>query len=119
MLHVTSQFLYVGNIVPEEQVVGVLVPAEVVQPDDGEVAGEAQEAGAGPRLAGRGRAEAGGRPAQEHAGGALPGRGRDTANTSYTRGGGSLSVSSELVKLIQKAENSHRSDDIQCTRHSY
>ena len=62
MLHVTSQFLYVGNIVPEEEVVGVLVPAEVVQPDDGEVAGEAQEAGAGPRLAGRGRAEAGGRP---------------------------------------------------------
>ena len=36
MLHVTSQFLYVGNIVPEEEVVGVLVPAEVVQPDDGE-----------------------------------------------------------------------------------
>ena len=61
MLHVTSQFLYVGNIVPEEEVVGVLVPAEVVQPDDGEVADEAQEAGAGPRLAGRGRAEAGGR----------------------------------------------------------
>ena len=58
MLHVTSQFLYVGNIVPEEEVVGVLVPAEVVQPDDGEVAAEAQEAGAGPRLAGRGRAEA-------------------------------------------------------------
>ena len=106
MLYVTSQFLYVGNIVPEEQVVGVLVPAEVVQPDDGEVAGEAQEAGAGPRLAGRGQAEAGGRPAQEDAGGALPGRGRDTADTRNTRGGGSLGVSSELVKLIQEAEQS-------------
>ena len=51
MLHVTSQFLYVGDIVPEEQVVGVLVPAEVVEPDDGEVADEAEEAGAGRRQA--------------------------------------------------------------------
>ena len=46
---------HVGDVVPQEEVVRALVPLQVVCPHHAEVAGEAEQAGAGPGL-GAGRA---------------------------------------------------------------
>ena len=51
---------HVGDVVPQEEVVRALVPLQVVCPHHAEVAGEAEQAGAGPGLrAGRAQEDRG------------------------------------------------------------